>query len=42
MAEHATDYARITELDGQLRAIDAEKVAVEDAWVAAVERAGDG
>jgi ABC transport system ATP-binding/permease protein len=42
MAEHATDYARITELDGQLRAIDAEKATVEDAWVAAVERAGDG
>ena len=42
MAEHATDYARITELDSRLRAIDAEKVAVEDAWLAAAERAGDG
>jgi ABC transport system ATP-binding/permease protein len=42
MAEHATDYARITELDAQLRAIDSEKAAVEDAWLAAAERAGDG
>ena len=42
MAEHATDYARITELDTQLRVIDSEKAAVEDAWLAAAERAGDG
>jgi ATPase subunit of ABC transporter with duplicated ATPase domains len=42
MAEHATDYARITELDAQLRTIDSEKAAVEDAWLAAAERAGDG
>ena len=40
MTEHATDYARIIELDTQLRAIDSEKVAVEDAWLAAAERAG--
>ncbi len=42
MVEHATDYARITELDAQLRVIDSEKAAVEDAWLAAAERAGDG
>ncbi|HEY9484643.1 MAG TPA: ABC transporter ATP-binding protein, partial [Micromonosporaceae bacterium] len=40
MTEHATDYARIIELDTQLRAIDSEKAAVEDAWLAAAERAG--
>jgi ATPase subunit of ABC transporter with duplicated ATPase domains len=41
MAEHASDYARITELDAQLRAIETERAETEDAWLAAAERAGD-
>jgi ATP-binding cassette subfamily F protein uup len=42
MVENATDYARITELDEQLRAIHAERAQTEDAWLAAAEQAGDG
>jgi hypothetical protein len=41
MADHATDYAKITELDARLRSIDSERAETEDAWLAAAERAGD-
>ena len=41
MAEHATDFARITALDEQLRAITAEQAETEEAWLAAAELAGD-
>ena len=40
MSQHATDYARIAELDGQLRALHAEKAELEDAWLAAMEQLG--
>jgi ATPase subunit of ABC transporter with duplicated ATPase domains len=41
MADNASDYAKITELDARLRAIEAERAQTEDAWFAAAERAGD-
>ena len=31
---HATDYARITELDAELRAVIGEREAAEEAWLA--------
>ncbi|HEU0241095.1 MAG TPA: ABC-F family ATP-binding cassette domain-containing protein [Micromonosporaceae bacterium] len=42
MADHATDYERITALDTQLRSIELERAEAEQAWLAAAERAGDG
>ncbi|ROT32057.1 ABC-F family ATP-binding cassette domain-containing protein [Micromonospora sp. HM5-17] len=38
LAAHATDYARLTELDGQLRAIRAEREQIEEAWLAIAEQ----
>jgi ATPase subunit of ABC transporter with duplicated ATPase domains len=40
LAEHATDYGRITELDAQLRAIQQEKAEIEEQWLALAEIAG--
>ncbi|MDG4791818.1 ABC-F family ATP-binding cassette domain-containing protein [Micromonospora sp. WMMD1102] len=42
MAEHATDYGRISELDGQLRAVRAEREQVEEAWLALAEQVPEG
>jgi len=42
MAEHATDFAKITALDEQLKAIAAEQAETEDAWLRTAEIAGDG
>ncbi|HEU4425715.1 MAG TPA: ABC-F family ATP-binding cassette domain-containing protein [Pilimelia sp.] len=39
---HATDYARVAELDGQLRAVQAERAEAEEAWLALAERLPDG
>ncbi|WP_432834935.1 ABC-F family ATP-binding cassette domain-containing protein [Dactylosporangium sp. CA-092794] len=40
LAEHATDYAKITELDAQLRAVQQEKAEIEEQWLALAEIAG--
>ncbi|MHB0929296.1 MAG: ABC-F family ATP-binding cassette domain-containing protein [Candidatus Nanopelagicales bacterium] len=37
MALHATDYGRVAELDGALRALHDEKSVLEEAWMAAME-----
>ncbi|MCW2745029.1 MAG: transporter with duplicated ATPase domain, partial [Mycobacterium sp.] len=33
LAEHSTDYAKVAELDTQLRAVTAEKTELEDRWL---------
>ena len=35
MAEHATDFARVSDLDAELRALLDQRAVVEDAWLAA-------
>ncbi|WP_238008001.1 ABC-F family ATP-binding cassette domain-containing protein [Dactylosporangium sp. AC04546] len=40
LAEHATDYTRITELDAELRAVQREKAEAEEQWLALAEIAG--
>ena len=40
LAEHATDYAKITELDAQLRAVQQEKADIEEQWLALAEVSG--
>ncbi|MDG6109415.1 ABC-F family ATP-binding cassette domain-containing protein [Dactylosporangium aurantiacum] len=40
LAEHATDYARITTLDAELRAVQEEKALIEEQWLALAEIAG--
>ncbi|MER7283531.1 ABC-F family ATP-binding cassette domain-containing protein [Dactylosporangium sp. NPDC000244] len=40
LAEHATDYGKITELDAQLRALQQEKADFEEQWLALAEIAG--
>ncbi len=40
MAEKATDFAAVAELDAQLRELTAEKEALEEAWLEAAETAG--
>ncbi|WP_433613447.1 ABC-F family ATP-binding cassette domain-containing protein [Dactylosporangium sp. CA-139114] len=40
LAEHATDYTKITELDAQLRAVQQEKADIEEQWLALAEIAG--
>jgi ATPase subunit of ABC transporter with duplicated ATPase domains len=37
LAEHSTDYNRVAELDGQLRAVRAEREQTEEAWLALAE-----
>jgi ATP-binding cassette subfamily F protein uup len=37
LAEHATSYERVAELDTELRELMAERARVEDAWLAAAE-----
>jgi ABC transport system ATP-binding/permease protein len=41
LAEHATDYGRLSELDGQLRAARAEREQTELAWLELAERVPD-
>ncbi|WP_326562490.1 ABC-F family ATP-binding cassette domain-containing protein [Micromonospora sp. NBC_01796] len=38
MAEHATDYAKVAELDGQLRAVRAEREQIEESWLSLAEQ----
>ncbi|MGI5178984.1 ABC-F family ATP-binding cassette domain-containing protein [Dactylosporangium sp. CA-152071] len=40
LAEHATDYTRITALDAELRAVQEEKALIEEQWLALAEIAG--
>jgi ATP-binding cassette subfamily F protein uup len=40
LAEASADYQRLVELGNELRAVQAEKVAVEDRWLEAAELAG--
>jgi ATPase subunit of ABC transporter with duplicated ATPase domains len=37
MAEHATDYAKVASLDSDLRALHAERAALEEEWLALAE-----
>ncbi|HET6816535.1 MAG TPA: ABC-F family ATP-binding cassette domain-containing protein [Mycobacteriales bacterium] len=39
LAEHATDYERVAELDGQLRALAAEREELEESWLMLAEDA---
>jgi ATP-binding cassette subfamily F protein uup len=39
LAEHATDHVKVTELDGRLRALAAEKDTAEAAWLELAETA---
>ncbi|MFK3984593.1 ABC-F family ATP-binding cassette domain-containing protein [Micromonospora sp. NPDC050397] len=38
LAEHATDYAKVAELDGQLRTVRAEREQIEETWLALAEQ----
>jgi hypothetical protein len=38
MAAHATDYAKVTELDERLRAVRAERERAEEAWLALADQ----
>ncbi|MEV6523694.1 ABC-F family ATP-binding cassette domain-containing protein [Longispora sp. NPDC051575] len=40
LAEHATDYAKITELQAELNAVIAEKESTEEQWLALAEQLG--
>ncbi len=42
LAEHATDYEKVTELDAQLRAARDERTRTEEEWLSLAERLGDG
>jgi ATPase subunit of ABC transporter with duplicated ATPase domains len=42
LAEHATDYEKVTELDAELRTLRAERARMEEDWLALAERMGDG
>jgi ABC transport system ATP-binding/permease protein len=41
MARHATDYARIGDLDGQLKAVQVERAEAEEAWLALADEVPD-
>ena len=41
LAEHATDYQRLSALDAELRAVQTEKAGVEEEWLALAERVPD-
>jgi ABC transport system ATP-binding/permease protein len=42
LAANATDYSRLSELDGQLRAVRAEREQTEEAWLELAERVPNG
>jgi ATP-binding cassette subfamily F protein uup len=42
LARYASDYQKVTELDTQLKAVQAERADTEDAWLALADRMGDG
>jgi ATP-binding cassette subfamily F protein uup len=37
MTEHASDFAKLAEMDTELRAVQAEKAEIEEAWLTAAE-----
>ena len=39
MAEHSSDYERLAELDAELKQLEADKEALELAWLEAAEHA---
>jgi ABC transport system ATP-binding/permease protein len=41
MANHATDYTKIADLDAQLKAVQAERAEAEEAWLALAEQVPD-
>jgi ABC transport system ATP-binding/permease protein len=41
MARHATDYARVGDLDGQLKSVQAERAEAEEAWLTLAEQVPD-
>ena len=41
MAQHASDYSRIAQLDSELRSLHIEKAVLEDAWLTAMESLGE-
>ncbi|OJF15160.1 ABC-F family ATP-binding cassette domain-containing protein [Couchioplanes caeruleus] len=41
LAEHGSDYDKIMELDAQLKAVQAERAQVEEAWLELAEQVGD-
>jgi ABC-type multidrug transport system ATPase subunit len=42
LAQHATDYEKLADLDAELRAVQAERARTEEEWLALAERLGDG
>ncbi|MFG1610711.1 ABC-F family ATP-binding cassette domain-containing protein [Actinoplanes sp. NPDC049265] len=42
LAEHGHDYERVIELDGQLKAVQAERAETEEAWLELAERVPEG
>ena len=42
LAAHATDYARVAELDAQLKEVRAERERIEEAWLALAEELPEG
>ncbi len=42
LAVHATDYEKVTALDTELRAVQAEKADTEDAWLVLADQVTDG
>jgi ATPase subunit of ABC transporter with duplicated ATPase domains len=42
MARHATDYAKIADLDAQLKAVQAERAEAEEAWLTLADEVPDG
>jgi ABC transport system ATP-binding/permease protein len=38
LATHATDYEKVSSLDADLRAVQAERAATEEAWLALAEQ----
>jgi len=41
LATHATDYAKVTALDAELREVQAERSRTEDAWLTVADRVAD-
>ena len=40
LADHATNYEKVSALDAQLRDVQAERAAVEEQWLELAERIG--
>lgn len=42
LAMHATDYARLSELDAELRDVRAERARAEEAWLTLADQLPEG